>query len=93
MLPQRLSYRRVVVIGERLDLLRSKKPDELRGPDAALRVELQRSRRPVSSKATGFQSINKAGFLAVSFFFVTGSVWHDFRPDVHVLLLGRGVHL
>ena len=68
MLPQRLSYRRVVVIGERLDLLRSKKPDELRGPDAALRVELQRSRRPVSSKATGFQSINKAGFLAVPFF-------------------------
>ena len=63
MLPQRLSYRGVVVVGERLDVLRSEKPDELRGPDAAVRVELQRSRRPVSSKHHQ-ACINKAGSLA-----------------------------
>ena len=61
MLPQRLSYRGVV--GERLDVLRSEKPDELRGPDAAVRVELQRSRRPVSSKHQAVKASTKPGFF------------------------------
>ena len=92
MLPQRLSYRRDV--GERLDVLRSEKPDELRGPDAAVRVELQRSRRPVSSKHQAFKANNQQSWAFSSvIFFVPGSVWHNFCPDVHVLLLSRGVHL